>query len=169
MPARIKYLAERMQADLTEIQHQGAALNSFYALLSTEQRRLLDDTTKPNKGQLGVAVGGAPVAAPDTPDYGLPSHTDPSWMVKPNADDLSRVYPSKALALKLSGLAQLTCVADEDGYLKDCMVQEEDPKDVGFGNAALELSAYMRMNPATNYGIPVESQVNVPVRFAPSE
>jgi TonB family protein len=54
---------------------------------------------------------------------------------------------------------------DEDGYLKDCNVTTETPVSQGFGNAALEMSAYMRFQPATRYGVPMSSDINVPIRF----
>ena len=166
LTSRTDYLAEQIQKDLIEIQRQSAALHAFYALLSTDQRSLLDQTTRSKKGHPGVAAGVIPIPPPDTPNYALPSHTDPAWLIKPSGDDIDRVYPTTALAKRTSGGVTMTCVADEDGYLKDCVVNEESPKDLGFGNAALELTAYMRMQPATNYGIPVESQVTVPIRFA---
>ncbi len=57
------------------------------------------------------------------------------------------------------------CTVDTDGYLSDCTVTGEEPKNTGFGNAALQTTSYMRMRPATQNGIPVESIVNVPVDF----
>ena len=41
------------------------------------------------------------------------------------------------------------------------------PEGQGFGNAALEMTGYMRMYPATRYGVPVRGSVTMPVRFHP--
>jgi len=90
-------------------------------------------------------------------------------MVKPRGDDVARVFPAAALKGKITGSALMTCAVDEDGYLADCVIDEETPAGMGFGNAALEVSAYMRMFPATNYGVPVRSTVTVPIKFVPDK
>ena len=63
----------------------------------------------------------------------------------------------------------IVCVADEDGYVADCVVKGEEPAGMGFRNAALEATAYMRMTPATDYGVPVRSSVAAPLKFTPPE
>ncbi len=167
MPQRLDYLADHIEADLTSARAGAQALRQFYSLLSPEQRQLFDEVTRPPVGGPGAAVDASPQPAPSAPNYGLPSHTNPTWMIKPRGEDLARVYPTAAWKAKVTGKVLMSCIADEDGYLADCVVQDENPKGMGFGNAALEISAYMRMVPATNYGVPVRSAVNMPITFTP--
>lgn len=103
---------------------------------------------------------------PSPPNYSMPSHTDPVWLSKPG-DVLARLYPSAALAQRLLGKVLLHCTVDVSGYLFDCTVESETPAHVGFGNAALEATGYMKMRPATQYGVPVPSPINIPLTFEP--
>ena len=165
-PQRLDYLASRIGIDLKIAQAQAQALHKLYDVLSADQRKVLDDATAPPGGKAALATV---VQQPerDKPDYSLPSHTNPNWLVVPSQDDIARVYPSQAQKQKVGGNVVITCMVDPDGYLADCVVDSETPPGLGFGNAALEITAYMRMLPATNYGVPVPAKVNVPVSFLP--
>jgi hypothetical protein len=57
----------------------------------------------------------------------------------PSGNDLARDYPSKASRESISGRV----VPDEAGYLTECVVRREAPAGEGFGNAALEMTAYI--------------------------
>jgi len=92
-------------------------------------------------------------------------HTEPDWLDKPTGDELARVYPRAALGHRVTGSAMLHCIVSTEGYLSDCTIVNETPQDAGFGNAALEATGFMRMKPATTNGVPVESDVAVPVNF----
>jgi TonB family protein len=165
MPQRLDYMAAGMASALASERNAAEAMHRFYALLSLDQRRLFDEATKPAETHAEVAPDPVSQPPPERPDYRLPSHTEANWLQQPSADAIARVYPSLAARKNISGRAVISCVADEDGYLTDCVVESETPPDQGFGNAALEITAYMRMKPATAYGIPVRSTVNVPVNF----
>jgi TonB family protein len=166
MPGRLNYLADNIARDLAVARAQAQASSAFYATLDADQRKLFDDATKPRSlGRPGVAADVVSGPAPGRPDYGLPSHTDADWLIRPTADDMARVYPSNARRHHIDGEVKLKCDADEDGYLSDCQVTAEQPAGQGFGNAALEITAYMRMRPATAYGIPRRSEVSLPVHF----
>lgn len=167
MPERFDYLADHIETDLTSARATARSLHQFYDLLSPEQRKLFDDKTRPPAGRAGVAADAVSEPPPAMPNYRLPSHTEPAWMVKPRGEDVARVYPAAALKEMVTGSALMTCAVDEDGYLADCVIDDETPAGAGFGNAALEVSAYMRMFPATNYGVPVRSSITIPVRFVP--
>ena len=101
-------------------------------------------------------------------EYSLTSHTAASWLVKPKGEELWRVYPTAAKQRNVAGNVVLRCIAGADGFVSQCSVLSEAPANQGFGNAALEMTAYMRMNPATEHGVPVPSPVNIPVAFAPN-
>jgi TonB family protein len=165
LPDRLHFTATNLTADATTIREREAAARKFYATLSTEQQTQFDALMDPMRGRAGVAADATPLPALVEKNYQLPSHTLPDWMVRPTADDISRVYPSAALAKHVEGAATLTCTVDEDGYVFDCVVDTETPPGMGFGNAALEITAYMRMKPATDYGVPVRSAVTVPIGF----
>jgi TonB family protein len=168
MPDRLDYAAGHMELALKAMRAQSAAIHRLYAVLSPDQRKLFDAATMPQGKPPSVAtVVNQPL--PDRPDYKLPGHTDPGWLVKPDADDIARVYPSAAQRQHISGKVELQCTVDLYGYLTDCIVASETPKDQGFGNAALELTAYIRMQPATTFGIPTPSSIVLPLSFVASD
>jgi TonB family protein len=145
-------------------QADALALHRFYASLSPAQRERFDAATRhdvtPN-----VAADVIPAPGLEEPDYKLPAHKDADWLVKPTAENIARVYPSAAMKAHITGKVILGCIVDEDGYLADCVVKSETPQGQGFGNAALEITAYMRMQPAMNYGVPAKGGVNLPIAF----
>jgi len=166
-PRRLDWLADQAASDAATLRLRAEAARRFYATLTPEQQKGFDALMMPTRGRPEVASGPVEAPAPTAPDYNLPSHTDPAWLVMPTGDVLARVYPSAAAAKGLEGRAVLHCVVDVDGYLSDCLVTSETPPEMGFGNAALESTGYMRMKPATNYGIPTPSPINVPMHFTP--
>jgi TonB family protein len=159
------YWAGHMAEELASLKADAQAMRHFYALLSPQQKSTFDDATrrKPMRGSVAGDVISTPT--PDAPDYSLPAFTSPDWLIKPTAENIARVYPSAALTRHIKGRATIHCTTDEDGYLKDCEVLGETPGGLGFGNAALEITAYMRFQPATRYGVPMASEVSVPIRF----
>jgi TonB family protein len=164
-PQRLDYAAANIEASLTKIRVTAAALHVFYATLTPAQRTMFDASMLPHAGHLATGPGAFADEPPLAPSFILPGHVDPDWKVKPTAVDVARVYPAAANASKVSGKVTMSCVADIDGFLTECTIQTETPPGYGFGNAALEISAYMQMRPASNFGVPVRAQVSVPVNF----
>lgn len=111
---------------------------------------------------LGVAALfslAAPVAAQTV--------TNPDWLMRPRAEDMSRVYPALAQTLDLEGRATITCDIDDLGALLNCKVQLEGPPGLGFGQAALALSPLFKMSPKQVDGAPVAGgTVRIPIRFS---
>ncbi|WP_337188809.1 hypothetical protein [Phenylobacterium sp.] len=87
------------------------------------------------------------------------------WVRRPTSDDLLAVWPSKALQQGYGGNALLACIATLHGTLRDCRVESETPAGGGFGSAALILSRQFVLRPAVKDGVPVESQVRIPINF----
>ena len=167
-PERAAYYADQLTADAAAMRARANAARHFYQMLTPDQRTEFDEAAAPKpQAEPHVAPDTRPLPpGPPPSNFTSPARTDPSWLVKPTADNISRVYPLAALRKRLNGEVLLQCTVDYDGYLFDCVVRQETPPDEGFGNAALEITAYMRMKPATKLGVPTASSVEVPVHFS---
>lgn len=92
--------------------------------------------------------------------------TNPDWARKPNGDDFAAVYPQIAIASGLGGWARMKCDVTSEGALADCLVLEESPRGIGFGDAVLKMASKFRMRPKTLDGKPVAgATVVIPVNF----
>ncbi len=158
-------LLANIESDLAIVKGRSEAFDRFYGLLSPDQQQRFEVENASAVAQSETAPRPEFQPRPYRPDLSLPSHVDADWLRRPTDVEVSRVYPSLAMQRHITGNVGLSCLADQQGYLKDCVVASETPEGFGFGNAALEITAYMRMRPATNYGIPVKSRVAIPVGF----
>jgi hypothetical protein len=61
-------------------------------------------------------------------------------------DQLATFYPSDALAKGIAGQAVLICKPDRHFKPKQCTVESEEPKGLGFGSAALRVAATIPAN-----------------------
>jgi TonB family protein len=94
------------------------------------------------------------------PDAGL------HWAHKPSGRELLDRYPAAALKKGVQGQALLHCRSNAAGRMEDCTVDREQPKDLGFGAAALQLSTSFMMK-STGAGSSVDGvDVYVPVTFS---
>ncbi|MCR5876398.1 energy transducer TonB [Phenylobacterium sp. J426] len=79
---------------------------------------------------------------------------------------MARRYPDRAARDGLSGAAVMVCRVDAQGGLGDCGITEVDPKEHGFGEATLRLSALFKMRQSTDDGAPTLGRlVRIPVRW----
>ncbi|MFN3228630.1 MAG: energy transducer TonB [Asticcacaulis sp.] len=123
--------------------------------------------------ETGAVILSPTVVGPDT--VGRPTEEvpvaprvilNPRWAALPDARDLERAYPPRALENGVEGSATLVCLVTTQGTLSACDVATESPAGQGFGKAALKLAPNFRMIPKTEDGVPVEGGVvRVPIRF----
>ena len=93
------------------------------------------------------------------PDAAVVEISNPEWIRTLPADRAQQVFPAKAADAKLTtGRAVLDCVADARGTMRGCQVLSEDPKDMGFGPAAVAVASVMGVNPWTEDGAPAEGR-----------
>jgi len=95
-----------------------------------------------------------------------PELIDPVWLQIASPAMAGKLFPDAAAKAGLkTGRAVLACQAAQDGSLKGCTVVDETPPGLGFGEAALAISAVMKMNLWTPQGFPVEgAKIHVPIR-----
>ena len=101
----------------------------------------------------------APLAPPPPPVV-----TNPQWVRRPSARDVTRFYPSRAIERDKTGVVVLNCTVRTNGTLQ-CSVASEDPSGWGFGAAAINLSRSYEMVPATRDGQPVEARNTLRIPF----
>ncbi|GAA0622003.1 hypothetical protein GCM10009422_17370 [Brevundimonas kwangchunensis] len=106
-----------------------------------------------------------PAAAPNPPPARV--ITNPSWSRQPNADQMMRAYPTRALNAGRSGSVVLNCLIDASGSVAGCNIVSETPSGDGFGRAAQQLSRFFRINPRTVDGAAEGSRVTIALRFVP--
>lgn len=92
---------------------------------------------------------------------------NPSWISQPNADQMMRAYPDRALQRGLAGSASLNCMVEANGRVSGCTINGETPAGNGFGGAAQQLSRHFRINPRTVDGAAEGSRVVINLRFVP--
>ena len=94
--------------------------------------------------------------------------TNPDWIRRPDADDLTRYYPDRASRLNKGGHARMSCTVTASGTLTNCSIVSEDPADLGFGQAALDMAKLFKMRPQTRDGAAVGgASVLIPLTFNP--
>ncbi len=96
--------------------------------------------------------------------------TRPQWASQPSAAQMSRAYPERALDDGVSGSAALLCTVSAAGTLSNCSVTSETPSNRRFGNAAMGLTRYFRMQPGAVNGQAIDgARVSFTVRFNAGE
>jgi TonB family protein len=95
-----------------------------------------------------------------------PADTPADLLKKPTTKEIESHYPNAALAKAATGSARIRCTATVDATLRNCSVVSESPAGLGFGDATVAMAPLFRMNPATKAGLPVDSEVLIPLAFS---
>lgn len=108
---------------------------------------------------LQAAGAAEPAVEPVSPSSTL-------WLKSPGPQDFRRAHPKSAEKAFLSGRATLAFGVALDGSLDDCAVDEAEPRQAGFEQAALSMSPYFTMRP----DLPAETdrrgrKVRIPLYF----
>jgi protein TonB len=89
---------------------------------------------------------------------------NPTWIRRPDGDDMAAAYPAAAATHLKNGRGILVCTVNDQGRLTDCDVTGESPTGWGFGKAILSLAGKFRMRTLDRDGSPVAgSRVSIPV------
>ncbi|HEX2562161.1 TonB family protein [Phenylobacterium sp.] len=108
----------------------------------------------------------AGLAALWCPPGAVAQDRDPDWVRRPRPEDLLAVWPKVAWEKGIGGKAVISCTVTTAGALRDCSVVEEDPPGMGFGGAAITLTAQLAMRPKLVGGKPVPGMVRIPINFS---
>lgn len=91
----------------------------------------------------------------------------PQWSALPTGDQVIAGYPAAAMKANV-GAARVVIACDvvEGGRLAGCTSQSEEPRGLGFGEAALALAGSFQARPWTAEGLPtVGGRVRIPIRY----
>jgi TonB family protein len=112
----------------------------------------------------GASVVGRPVRT--YLEFLAPGDANPDWLRKPTGQDLANVFPKKAIEEGRAGKATIACQVTVEGFLQNCKVTSESPKDYNFGAAGLQLAPQFRMSPKIRGGKAVPGgSVTIPINW----
>lgn len=85
----------------------------------------------------------------------------------PTPEILARLFPPPARRAGIEGGATLACIIRRDGTFGDCEVTGENPRDLGFGGAALEAMTYYQVSVDGPNAVQVSRRLSgITIRFA---
>jgi hypothetical protein len=88
-----------------------------------------------------------------------------TWAARPEGSALGAAYPQRALNSGANGVVQLRCWVQAD-LRPSCQVASEEPRNLGFGQAALSLSQRFRAQPElTDGSSAVGAETVIALRF----
>ncbi|MFK5173479.1 energy transducer TonB, partial [Propionibacterium freudenreichii] len=70
-----------------------------------------------------------------------------------------------ALAMRVQGRALLKCTIDDAGVVESCSALSEEPRGLGFGDAAVKISSSFRFKPGVGENAS-DHEVRIPIKFA---
>jgi TonB family protein len=113
-----------------------------------------------------AAAGGRPEQTDVVISATWPAPETPvTWQVEPKPGDFSTTATPGVWRLGGKGEVVMNCLNARMGALHDCMVVYQDPPGVGFGAMALRFQGFLKLNPATVGGRPIESGLDIAIKF----
>ena len=76
--------------------------------------------------------------------------TKPTWVKRPDGDDVTHAYPPFALKQQKSDATTVDRAVADDGQLANCRVLSDKKPGLGFDKAALQLAKLYRMEPLSS-------------------
>lgn len=126
----------------------------------------------PTNDPTGASVAGATTQivmafSPDMLIGAQPAIGKPTWTHLPEALDVAESFPAAATTAHVGvGHVVLACDVGPGGHLANCAVERQSPEGLGFGAAALALSAQFQVSVWTDEGLPtIGGRVDVPIRY----
>jgi len=114
--------------------------------------------------ETGASVVGRPVRT--SFEFLAPGDANPNWLRKPTGKEIANVFPKKAIEDGVAGKATIGCQVTTEGFLQNCKVLSESPKDYYFGAAGLQLTPQLRMTPKIRGGKAVPGgSVSIPINW----
>lgn len=91
----------------------------------------------------------------------------PSMVKSPSGEEFTKAFPKEAAAAQVAeAKVMLRCKIVELGALQDCVAENEEPTNLGFGAAAISLVPSFAMSRWSENGRPTAgSSVRIPLRF----
>jgi hypothetical protein len=91
----------------------------------------------------------------------------PDFVARPDEEQSVNIFPAAAAKAGLkTGRAVVDCAIAGEGALAGCRVTAEDPAGQGFGDAALKLTAYMKVSAWSLDGVPTAGKrLKMPIRL----
>lgn len=97
----------------------------------------------------GIIVLAATLCASGTVFAAEPVTPQPAdWAVRPGLPVWRAAYPPEAVKNGVEGRVELTCHVSSAGWLRDCVVDREEPVGHGFGAAMIGVAQQNRLKPA---------------------
>lgn len=100
---------------------------------------------------------------------GDPASTGAMILRRPEAQELSELYPPAAMFLNVEGGAKVRCVVTPEGKLDRCEVLWESPLGARFGAATMEAASLFTLSPARERGVAVEGFYEFILTWKPPE
>jgi TonB family protein len=120
----------------------------------------------PERAPLSRVPGEKPAPPRRARDGAVKMLVNPLWIAAPTHAEVDAAWPKGALKAVTAGHATVRCRLTDDGHLRDCDAETEDPSGMGFAKAAVGLTAGFRapVSEADAASLP-EIWVTFPVHF----
>lgn len=141
-----------------------ALIGSACTALPKQNQAPSDTKKQSSESTIQVVVPFAGVSLPVAPNWSGCNATTlqasspivtPILTKKPNGNDFVRLYPDRAMNQGLNGKVLVQCTIEKD-RLRPCSILQDNPKNMGFDKATLEIMKIFRVDPYSADGNSVD-------------